>query len=49
MAAKIKNDKRKPYVVKIAGVEHTFLLAEDDVKRYPDAKPATKQATPQNK
>lgn len=36
----------KEYVVLISGVEHTLLLDDEDVQRYPDAKPAKRPAKP---
>lgn len=31
-------EKRSEYVVKIGGVDHVFLLTEEDAEKYPDAK-----------
>jgi hypothetical protein len=37
--------KLTPYEVDIDGLTHTLLLDEEDVKRYPGAKPATGKRT----
>lgn len=50
-------DNRKPYVVSLAGIEHTLLLTVEDAARYgagaveikQASSPANKARTPQNK
>lgn len=39
---------QREYVVSINGIDHTFLLTEEQVKRYPNARPK-KSAEPKNK
>jgi hypothetical protein len=31
-------DKRSEYVVQVGGVDHVFLLTEEDAEKYPGAK-----------
>jgi hypothetical protein len=31
-------DKRSEYVVPVNGIDHVFLLTEEDAEKYPDAK-----------
>lgn len=42
--------EQREYVVSINGIEHTFLLTEEQVKRYPNARlKPEKSAQPKNK
>ncbi len=42
-------DENKEYTVEVGGMEHTFLLNDDDAKRYDAKRVAAKAATPANK
>lgn len=49
-------DERKPYVVRIMGIDHTMLLTEDDARRrygdrarLVDEAPPNKAQRPRNK